>query len=141
MSGEAAPGNRMFVCVVQGCQLQPVLLQAAGTGSATQSCSRKALWDWQDPCLGQVAPSCCSWKNLHGFQKPIHTTLLSKPSLWVQEAVSGWCSFGQVLAPGLLTFNAREGSLRHRFHRKLFISGSKAVYPRANKSGSTSLSL
>lgn len=55
--------------------------------------------------------------------------------------VSGWCSFGQVLAPGLLTFNAREGSLRHRFHRKLFISGSKAVYPRANKSGSTSLSL
>lgn len=84
--------------------------------------------------------------NLYSFQKPIHTTLLSKPSLWRYHLrwrvpVSGWYNFGQVLAPGLLACNAQEDSFRHRFHRKLFINGSEAVYPSTNKSGSTSLSL
>lgn len=46
-----------------------------------------------------------------------------------------------MLAPGLLKFNAQEDLLRYRFQIKLFMNVEETVYPRTNKSGSTSRAL
>lgn len=45
------------------------------------------------------------------------------------------------MAPGLLKFNAQEDLFRYRFQIKLFMNVEETVYPRTNKSGSTSLAL
>jgi len=105
--------------------------------------SRKPKWASEIHLWGGWPQAAAPGRTVLAL-KSQSTSLLCKPSLWVQStrhpAVSSWYNFGRALASGLLTFNAQEDLFRHRLHRKLFMNGKETVYRGTNESGSTTLS-